>query len=98
MLSYFINTQKFNERKIDLCHKRKLQSSGSSCGTTNVAMVVAFFFSEYNLHTIQHERKRSIETNEKDDIDIAISKKKKKVFREPRRMQVFLYCLLNTEW
>lgn len=44
MLSYFINTQKFNERKIDLCHKRKLQSSGSSCGTTNVAVVVAFFF------------------------------------------------------
>lgn len=68
MLSYFINTQKFKERKIALCHERKLQSSESSCGTTNAAVVVAFFFfPEYNLHTIQHERKRSIETNEKDD-------------------------------
>lgn len=96
MLSYFINTQKFNERKIDLCHKRKLQSSGSSCGTTNVAVVVAFFFvSEYNLHTIQHERKRSIETNEKDDIDIAISKKRKRYSGNQGECK---YCLLNTEW
>lgn len=44
MLSYFINTQKFKERKIALCHERKLQSSESSCGTTNAAVVVAFFF------------------------------------------------------
>lgn len=52
-------------------------------------------FLEYNLHTIQHKR-RPTETYGKDGIDKGISKKRECSGTEEEN--VFVHCVLNTEW